>query len=105
MMLSCRGLPANRETRSARFDRVNEIERLRLFDGNLGGELPKEISVLLEVLNFLLVLLGFSSVENVPRLRRFPVDSSFFLEYNRYSPDFSFRIMPVVDAMQPARVA
>src|SRR5712671_6264203 len=32
-------------------------------------------------------------VPNVPRLRRFPVRGFFFLEYNRYLPDFSLRIM------------
>lgn len=30
---------------------------------------------------------------NVPRLRRLPVLGSFFREYKRYSPDFSFRII------------
>src|SRR6185503_3092592 len=38
--------------------------------------------------------LAFSSVEKVPRLRRFPVDASFLREYNRNSPDLSLRIMP-----------
>ncbi|HZU31909.1 MAG TPA: hypothetical protein VFB79_12390, partial [Candidatus Angelobacter sp.] len=37
--------------------------------------------------------LAFSSDENVPRLRRFPVLGFFLREYSRYSPDFSFRIM------------
>ena len=32
--------------------------------------------------------------ENVPRFLRFPVFEFFFREYNRYSPDFSLRIMP-----------
>src|SRR5216684_6646240 len=31
--------------------------------------------------------------ENVPRFLRFPVRGSFFLEYRRYSPDVSFRII------------
>ena len=34
-----------------------------------------------------------SRVLKVPRLRRFPVWASFFLEYRRYSPVFSFRII------------
>src|SRR6201988_3474125 len=34
-----------------------------------------------------------SRVENVPRLRLRPVRGSFFLEYRRYFPDDSFRIM------------
>jgi hypothetical protein len=37
--------------------------------------------------------LAFSNVENVPRLRRLPVEASFFREYRRNSPDFSLRIM------------
>ena len=32
-------------------------------------------------------------VLKVPRLRRFPVLGSFFLEYRRYPPEASFRIM------------
>jgi hypothetical protein len=37
--------------------------------------------------------LAFSMVEKVPRLRRLPVFGFFLREYNRYSPDFSFRII------------
>jgi len=37
--------------------------------------------------------LACTSVENVPRLRRLPVEASFFLEYKRYSPVLSFRII------------
>jgi len=36
--------------------------------------------------------LAVSSVENVPRLRRFP-EASFLREYRRYCPDLSLRIM------------
>ena len=36
---------------------------------------------------------AFSSVVNVPRLRRLPVDSLFLREYKRYSPDLSLRII------------
>jgi hypothetical protein len=50
--------------------------------------------MLLEILNVALVLFRLSSVENVPRLRRLPVEPSFFFEYKRYSPDLSLRIMP-----------
>ena len=34
-----------------------------------------------------------SFVSNVPKLRRFPVFGSFFREYRRHFPDFSFRII------------
>src|ERR1044071_6180610 len=34
-----------------------------------------------------------SSDLNVPRFFRLPVLGSFFFEYKRYSPDFSFRII------------
>jgi hypothetical protein len=37
--------------------------------------------------------LAFSSVVNVPRLRRLPVFTFFLREYKRYSPDFNLRIM------------
>jgi len=42
--------------------------------------------------------LACSIVVNVPRLRRLPVEASFFLEYRRYCPDLSFRIIPAIDA-------
>lgn len=41
----------------------------------------------------------------MPRLRRLPVDGSFFLEYKRNWPDLSFRIMPGVDALEAQSVA
>jgi len=36
-----------------------------------------------------------SRVENVPGFLRFPLFASVFEEYNRYSPDLSFLIIPV----------
>src|SRR5262249_21005343 len=37
-----------------------------------------------------------SRVAKVPRFRRLPVRGSSFLEYRRYSPDLSFRIIAVL---------
>src|SRR5713101_6753416 len=50
-------------------------------------------SVPLEELDGALVLEGSSRVPNVPRFRLRPVRGSFFLEYRRYFPDGSFRII------------
>jgi hypothetical protein len=41
-----------------------------------------------------------SRVLKVPRFLRCPDFASFFLEYNRYSPDFSFRIMPLPEQLR-----
>jgi hypothetical protein len=43
--------------------------------------------------------------EKVPRLRRFPVLSSFLREYSRYWPLFNFLIMKVLSVHQPLRLA
>jgi hypothetical protein len=48
---------------------------------------------------------AFSKLENVPRLRRFPVDSSFLREYRRYSPDLSLRIIEEWMPIPGARAA
>src|SRR5580698_6290240 len=48
---------------------------------------------------------AFSRVEKVPRLRRLPVLTFFFLEYSRNSPDFSLRIMFHFDACLTGSVA
>ena len=50
----------------------------------------------LEVLDLTLVLLCLRQDEKVPRLRRFPVLSSFLREYSRYCPDLSFLIICLI---------
>ena len=49
--------------------------------------------MVLEILHGFLMLLRRTPVENVPRLRRFPVLAFFLREYKRYSPVFIFRII------------
>jgi len=65
----------------------------------LGLALPRSIAQLhqpfLKYWTSRSCLAAAARVEKVPRLRRRPVFAFFFLEYSRYCPDFSLRIMPV----------
>ena len=49
-----------------------------------------------EILHLAFVLLGASPVGEGPRFFRLPVLGSAFLEYSRYSPDLSFRIIAIL---------